>query len=82
MARGLELQMARTIGKFDFDVSSHGVRFTSASLGLSPGCQSEKEIDGQLELLKADLDAVAARMKAALRKRACLETLSGQRLVG
>jgi hypothetical protein len=57
------------IGSFDFDESKNGVRFTSAMLGLSPGCLSASEIDAQLERLKADLDAVAERMKAALAKR-------------
>lgn len=72
-AEGLELQMARTVGKFDYDDSSHGVRFTSASLGLSAGCLSDDEIDAYLHMLKDDLDAVARRMKAALSKRAPLE---------
>lgn len=65
--------MARIIGKFDFDESIHGVRFTSAALGLSPGCLSDGEIDAHLESLKNDLDAVATRMKAALAKRSPLE---------
>ena len=65
--------MARTIGKFDFDDSSHGVRFTAASLGLSAGCRSESEVDAYLALLKEDLDAVARRMKVALSERAPLE---------
>ena len=68
--------MARTIGKFDFDDSTHGVRFTSASLGLSAGCLSDGEIDAYLAILKDDLDAVAERMKAALSKRPPLELRS------
>ena len=66
--------MARTIGKFDFDDSSHGVRFTSASLGLSAGRLSDSEIDAYLDMLKEDLDSVAKRMKAALSKRVPLES--------
>ncbi len=65
--------MSRIIGKFDFDESIYGVRFTSAALGLSAGCLSEGEIDRHLERLKSDLDVVAQRMKAALRKRPSLD---------
>ena len=68
--------MARTIGKFDFDDSAQGVRFTSASLGLSAGCLSDSEIDASLEMLKADLDGVARRMKAALGRRLPLKLRS------
>lgn len=66
--------MARTIGKFDFDDSSQGVRFTAASLGLSAGCLSESEIDTHLAILKDDLDSVARRMKIALGERAGLKS--------
>jgi hypothetical protein len=68
--------MTRIIGKFDFDDSAHGVRFTSASLGLSAGCLSDGEIDAYLNMLKEDLDAVAKRMKDALSKRPPLELRS------
>ena len=67
--------MARTIGKFDFDEGVHGVRFTSASLGLSAVCLSDGQIDADLVILKEDLDAVAMRMKAALSKRPALGLL-------
>lgn len=62
--------MARVIGKFDFDDSRYGVRFTSAALGLSAECLLDSEIDTNLAALKEDLDAVAERMKAALGDRA------------
>ena len=65
--------MSRTIGKFDFDDSKYGVRFTSAALGLSSGCLSDGEIDTYLKSLKDDLDDVAKRMKAALVKRPAVE---------
>ena len=68
--------MARTIGKFDFDDGAQGVRFTSASLGLSAGCLSDGEIDASLDMLKQDLDGVARRMKAALGKRLPLQRRS------
>ena len=58
--------MTRMIGKFDFDDSVYGVRFTSAALGLSAECLLDSEIDTHLQSLKDDLDGVARRMKAAL----------------
>ena len=43
---------------------------------LCPGCLSDGEVDGQIQLLKADLDAVAIRMKKAIRERKPLRVVS------
>lgn len=61
--------MAKTGGVFDFDIDIHGARVVVAREPISNACLSDGEIDAQIKLLKADLDAVATRMKAAVRKQ-------------
>ena len=68
----METDMANTVGKFDYDDIVHGLRFKAVSQTLSAGCLTEGEIDEYRDMLKADLDAVAKRMKAALKKRPTL----------
>jgi hypothetical protein len=36
---------------------------------LCPGCKSDGEVDKNIRLLKADLDAVAKQMKRAIREQ-------------
>ena len=62
--------MANTVRVFDFDINIHGARVVVRQGPLCPGCLSDGEVDGQIRLLKADLDAVAQRMKVAIRKQA------------
>ena len=62
--------MTNTIGKFDYKIDIHGARVVVAKEPLCSGCLSDSEIDTNIQLLKDDLDAVATRMKAAVRKQA------------
>ncbi len=65
----MEARIAKTIGKFSYEDSIHGLRFTALSNGLSAGCLTGTEIDEYCKMLKADLDAVAKKMKVALKDR-------------
>ena len=61
--------MASTVGVFDFEMSNlHGPSVIAVRDRLCAGCLSDGEIDANIRLLKDDLDAVAKRMKAALRR--------------
>lgn len=62
--------MAVTSKVFDFDNDPNGVRVVVAREPLHGGCLSDGEIDANIRLLKEDLDAVAKRMKLAIRERA------------
>ncbi|HEX9587767.1 MAG TPA: hypothetical protein VGA15_08480 [Bradyrhizobium sp.] len=63
--------MADTVRVFDFEIAGiHGARVVAVKEPLTPGCCDDGEIDANIELLKKDLDAVAVRMKAAVRKQA------------
>jgi hypothetical protein len=55
---------------FDFDIDIYGARVVVREEPLCPGCMSDGEIDVQIKLLKENLDAVARRMKEAIRKQA------------
>jgi hypothetical protein len=61
--------MANTIKVFDFDIDIHSARVVVREGLLCAGCRSDGEIDANIRLLKDDLDAVAQRMKAAIRKQ-------------
>jgi hypothetical protein len=58
--------MTGKLGKFYVDCGVHGARVMTTSLTLTPNCIAE-EIDTNIELLKADLDACADEMKRQLR---------------
>lgn len=62
--------MANTVGIFDFEIDIHGAVVIARQERLFAGCVTEGEIDTNIALLKQDLDAVATRMKAALREQA------------
>jgi hypothetical protein len=62
--------MANTVRSFDFEIDIHGARMVPTRDPLCPGCLSEGELDAQVKLLKDDLDAVAMRMKRAIREQA------------
>jgi hypothetical protein len=59
-----------TVRVFDFAINISGARVVVAREPLCPGCTCDGEIDANIKLLKDDLDAVAERMKAAVRKQA------------
>ena len=52
--------MANTIGAFDFVIDISGARVIGVRERLCPGCKSDGEVDGNIRLLKEDLDAVAS----------------------
>jgi uncharacterized small protein (DUF1192 family) len=54
----------------DFEIDFNGACVTVAGESLSAGCLSDEEVDRQIDLLKADLDRLAAEMKAAIREHA------------
>lgn len=62
--------MSNTINVFDFNINIHGATVVVRQKPLCSGCLSDGEVDAQISLLKDDLDAVAQRMKAAIRKQA------------
>jgi hypothetical protein len=63
--------MAKTVKTFDFTIDIHGAAVVSRrGVRLCPGCLSDGEVDAQIQLLKDDLDAVATRMKKAIREQA------------
>ena len=62
--------MSDTIDVFDFDIDSHGARVVVRLHPLCSSCVTDREVDANIKLLKEDLDAVAERMKAALKVQA------------
>jgi hypothetical protein len=62
--------MGKTIGVFDFEIDIQGARVVAQVEPLCGGCLSDGEIDANIRLLKDDLDAVAERMKIAVRAQA------------
>ena len=62
--------MTKTVSVFDFAMDIHGARVVVRTEPLCAGCLSDGEIDTNIRLLKDDLDTVAKRMKAAVRKQA------------
>lgn len=61
--------MPNTIGSFDFDIGGYGARVVCTKNPLHASCVSAVEVDEIVQHLKDDLDAVAKRMKASLRKK-------------
>ncbi len=63
--------MAKTVQAFDFQIDIHGARVVAARAPdrLCAGCKSDGEIDANIQLLKDDLDAVAKRMRRAIREQ-------------
>jgi hypothetical protein len=55
---------------FDFEIDIHGARVVAARLPLMPACLDDGTIDANIRALKDDLDAVAVKMKAAVRPQA------------
>ncbi len=73
--------MARTVGVFDFEMGGSGAAVVGAGRDgnrsrLCSHCLSDGEVDEKIQLLKDDLDAVAIRMKKAIRDREPLRVVS------
>jgi hypothetical protein len=61
--------LATTIKVFDFEMDGlHGARIVIRQEPISSACLSDGEIDAQIVMLKDNLDAVAKRMKEAIRQ--------------
>lgn len=55
---------------FDYEIDIQGAHVVVVRKPLCSRCLSDGEVDGQIRLLKDDLDRVAKEMKAAIRKQA------------
>jgi len=62
--------MVSTVKVFDFDIDGSGAFIVLRKSFICPGCLSDAEVDANIKLLKDDLDAVAKRMKKAIREQA------------
>lgn len=62
--------MGKTIEAFDFEIDIHGALVVWAKDPLHSRCLSDGEVDANIKALKEDLDAVAKRMKVAIREQA------------
>ena len=61
--------MANIVNVFGYEMAgAAGAAITANRTRLSPACKSVEEIDAQVMVLKQCLDAVAERMKDAIRK--------------
>ena len=63
---------------FDYTIDIHGATIIAARDRLSTASLYDKEIDQQVLVLKADLDRVANKMKAAIIKQANTSLFSGK----
>jgi hypothetical protein len=66
--------MVSTVQVFDFDFDIYGAYVVIRKEPICPGCSSDGEVDIEMKRLKDDLDAVAKRMKMAIREQAKLRT--------
>lgn len=55
--------MAKAREVFGYKIDISGVSVTVGEVQLTPGATADSEIDHYIEQLKADLDAVASKMK-------------------
>ena len=55
--------MTGILGKFHVEHNVHGARVIARSHELTRDCDSDREIDTAIEMLKDDLDACAREMK-------------------
>ena len=62
--------MSKTVRIFDFEESPTGVGLVIVRTPISGDAMTASDVDIEVAHLKADLDAVAIRMKAALARRA------------
>jgi hypothetical protein len=61
--------MENTVKAFDFECDMLGGRVFVARTPLMPPCLSDGEIDYNIQLLKDNLDALAPKMKKAVREQ-------------
>ncbi len=61
---------ANTVNAFNFDVNSNGGQFQVVRTPIGARCLSDREVDANVQFLKDNLDAVAVRMKRAIREQA------------
>ncbi len=59
--------MTGILNKFYVEHGIHGARVMARSLELTPGCMSDAEVDGHIQMLKDDLDACAKEMKGLIK---------------
>ena len=59
--------MAHTTGVFDIDIGTGGVSIIPVKSFVTTAAMSDVELDTQIALAKADLDAVAKKARDALR---------------
>jgi hypothetical protein len=63
--------MHGTVEVFDFEYDPlDGARVFVRRSPIMAGCLSDREVDANVKLLKDDLDSVAKRMKAEIKRRA------------
>ena len=62
--------MSDTVEVFDFDIDSYRARVVVRLHPLCSDCLTDAEVDASIKLLKENLDAVAKRMKSAIRLQA------------
>jgi hypothetical protein len=62
--------MASTVKVFGSECDIHGARVFVTREPLTPSCLTDAEVDFHIQLLKDDLDAVAVKMKKAIRDQA------------
>jgi hypothetical protein len=55
---------------FGFEINTSSAWIVVARLPLTPDCSNGEAVDAAVEALKRDLDVVAVKMKAALRRQA------------
>lgn len=55
--------MTGVLGKFQVEHGLHGVRVVIRAHQLTGDCDTDREIDDAIEILKGDLDACAREMK-------------------
>jgi hypothetical protein len=59
--------MTGILDKFYIEHGNHGARVMARTIQLTRACISDNEIDDDVEMLKADLDACAREMKRTVR---------------
>lgn len=60
--------MSKFLGRFDFEIDIRGAAVVVTREPICSCCLSGEEVDYQINSIKSELDAVAKRMKAAIRK--------------
>ena len=58
-----------SIGPFDFEIDVNGACVVAGKKRLHSACLSDENVDLEIKALKADLDLVAVKMKAAIKKK-------------